>query len=153
MAWGEAESCGRVVQRGAERCQFVECQSDGIDIAAGIRFARQLFGSGIAQRADRFAQGFAVPTDRPGKSEVGQADGPVLVDQQIAGLDVAMQRPLPVRVGEGLGHLDAHVCHQSPMLSGRRRSVRAWWPRAAGLQLSDPLVEAYALHQRHDVIM
>ena len=50
------------------------------------------------------------------KTEVCHRDDSLPVDQQIARLDVAMQRALRVGVVEGLRGLDANLGHRTPMI-------------------------------------
>jgi hypothetical protein len=44
-----------------------------------------------------------------GQAEVGHPDSAPRIEQQVRRLDVAVEDPLPVRVGQSLRHLQPHL--------------------------------------------
>ena len=98
-----------------------------------------------------------------GQAEVGDPDGPLVVEQQVRRLDVAVDHPLAVGVGQRLGHLHADPrrlagigTSRGPSGSARGRGslLEHGVEPAAGDVLHDvempPLVLADA-EDRHDV--
>jgi len=68
-----------------------------------------------------------------GQAEVGDPDGVVLVDQKVRRLDVAVEHPLLVGVGERLGRLRREEGGLTPAIGalGRARSATIRGPRPA----------------------
>ena len=88
-------------ERRPERQQLVERQAQRVDVAAGVGLAVEPLRGHVPQRADDVAGvGQVVVGDRLGQAEVGDPDGPVEVEQQVRGLDVAVEDPLRVGVGQ-----------------------------------------------------
>ena len=82
---------------------LVEQHPRGVHIAAGIRAAgADLLGGQVGGRAqDHAACGGPRGSDRADQSEIGDLHRPVRRDQDVLGLDVAMDQPGPVCGGQG----------------------------------------------------
>jgi hypothetical protein len=70
--------------------------------------------------------------DRAGEAEIAQFDNTVLVDENVVGLDVAVENVARVNVGEGLENLvhdeaDVHVREQTPAVDDMQ--VRVYTPQ------------------------
>lgn len=92
--------------------QFVEREAEGEDVAAGVGVTVELFGGHVPQRAEDVAGVRQVLlVGRLGEAEVGDPDAAAGVEQQVAGLHVAMDDALLVGVVEGLGRLHADAGH------------------------------------------
>src|SRR5690242_13181320 len=90
---------GAAEQRHAER----------IDVGAPIeRLTTRLLGGEVLRRADDHirARLLDVSRDRAGDTEVGDHRVPVLVEEDVVRLDVAMDDPLAVREGQRSGDVD-----------------------------------------------
>ena len=102
---------GRV---GAERDRpgdaFDQHQRQGVDVGASVETSSQgLFGRGVASGTHGCA-GRLGPRrlgERPGQTEVGQPQSPVLVEEQVGGLHVAMDESPLVGVCERAGGVEA----------------------------------------------
>ena len=100
---------GPVVRR-LERGQLVEGQAQAVDVGADVALALEPLGCHVPDRAEDVAGVRQVVGVRGlGQAEVGDPDVPLGVEEEVAGLDVAVQDALVVRVVEGLGHLHAEA--------------------------------------------
>ena len=89
-----------------------EHQPGGVDVAAGVGDAAlDLLGGEVGDGAEQHALGAGdgLARDRPGQPEVGDLDRAVVVDDDVLGLDVAVDQALGVRLGERLEHRVEHV--------------------------------------------
>ena len=126
MGFGEGRPPGQ---------QLVKRNAKTVDIAARIGLALEALRGHVAQCADDVAGlGQFVAVLRLGQTEIGQPHRAARVQQQVGRLDVAVQNPLPVRVGQGLGHLHGHLRRTPEVLrvrlfrpghyrSGKRRTA------------------------------
>ena len=90
----------RRVERRAEREQLVERQPQGVDVGPGVPLAPEPLGGHVAERAQDVA-GLGQPVVLPlGQAEVGDPDHPLGVEQQVRRLDVAVDDPAGVGVGQ-----------------------------------------------------
>ena len=72
-------------------------------------------------------------------AEVGELDGAVAVDQDVGGLDVEVQGPVLVGIGEGLRERVGDACG---LVEGERMAV----------DLREELLEAHAVDVLHDEV-
>ena len=144
------------VKGGSAGDHLVEHDPERVDVAAGVDgLALGLLGREVGGRAhDRAGLGEALArlADGPGDAEVGHLDLAGVVDQDVAGLDVAVDHAAAVGEVQGAGHVRAD--------GGRpgRRSRAPWrMQRGQGLPvdvLHDDEVRVLALApvvDRHDV--
>ena len=113
-------------ERRLERQHLVERQAEAVDVAARVRLADEPLGGQVAQRADHVARArqLVIPL-RLGQAEVGHPERPLDVQQQVGRLDVAMDDPVGVRVGQRLRRLHGHPCHLAAGLQfGKYRDRR-----------------------------
>ena len=95
-------------ERGASRHHFVEDDAEGVDVAAGVdAHALGLFRREVGGGAhDRSGLGQALlGVDGPGDPEVRDLDGSLFGDEHVARLDVAVDHPVAMRVGERPGDI------------------------------------------------
>ena len=88
--------------------RFVENQGERVDVSPTIdAVAERLLGRGIPGRAHRRPRrlGQRRLGQCPGETEVSHTQPPLLVEEQVGGLHVAMDEPTGVRIGEPLGGL------------------------------------------------
>ena len=94
--------------------QLVEGQAQGVDIAAsgvnGVVVGRiEVLGGHVAVRAGPVDGGRPVGLVRlSGDAEVGEEDPAFSIQEQVRRLDVAVDDPLPVGMGQGSGRLQAY---------------------------------------------
>ena len=96
----------------------------GVDVGAGIGAAGlDLFGCQVGDGADEQAggRGEVAGLDRPSETEVGDLDSTVVGEQDVLGLDVAVNEPSGVRRGQR----DQHRLHQLERLVRRQRPALA----------------------------
>ncbi len=113
-------------------------EAERVDVDRGRhRLPAHLLGAEVGRGADDHARGRhrRGVADR-GDAEVGQVGAAVTVEQDVAGLDVAVHDPAPVDVAEGVGQ------------GGAERDHVAERQRAA----ADPLGEGVALDELHDEV-
>jgi hypothetical protein len=87
---------------------FHQHQSQGIDIGPVVEgHALQLLGSRIARCADQGADGLGPARSRqgPGDAEIGDARVALVIEQQVPGLDVAVDQAPGVSMSESGGNL------------------------------------------------
>ena len=105
-----------LVERRPEGEHLVERQAERVDVAPAVDLAAERLGGHVPQGAEDVAGVRQVLlVVRLGQAEVGHPDDPVGVEQQVRRLDVAVDDPLGVRVGQGVGHLDADPRHPLPV--------------------------------------
>ena len=122
--------CDRALKRRPQRQQLVQRQAQPVDVAAGVRLAPQLFGRHVPQSPDDPAGlAFARRIDGPGQAKVRHADHPVPVDQQIARLDIAVQRALFMGVLQSLGRLNTDCATQRQPSSRKPRGPSSGGPQ------------------------
>ena len=89
-----------------------EHQPGGVDVAARVGDAAlDLLGGEVGDGAQQHALGAGdgLAGHRPGQAEVGDLDRAVVVDDDVLGLDVAVDQALGVGLGERLQHRLEHV--------------------------------------------
>ena len=138
----------RVIEGGSKCEQFVERQSQTVDVTARIRLALELFGRHISQSAHEVTGLRQVllfrQLDQP---EVGDPDGSSRIHEQVRRLDVAVQDALRVGIVQGPGHLHADFSDVSPIRQiGPRRGKRWDW-------LRQDFIKSSALDVLHDVVV
>ena len=110
--------------KGAARHHLVEHDAEGVDVAAPVDSEPLgLLGREVG-RGPHHEPGLGdllVDADRPGDPEVGHLDLAVGGDEDVAGLDVAVDDPVAVRVGERLGDVGG----DRGGLGGGERGLRA----------------------------
>ena len=124
----------RLVERRTKRQQLVQRQSEAVDVAPGVHGPVQLLGRHVAERADHVARVREILLiGQLGEAEIGNPNEPLLVEQEVAGLDVAVKRALAVGVVQSTGRLGANAGNAPPV--GRpqrlgalraRRIAHAW---------------------------
>ena len=122
----ELEPVGRVEGR-PEGEQLVEGQAQGIDVGAAVPLAAEPLGGHVAERAQDVAGLGQAVVARLGQAEVGDPDDPFGVQQQVRGLDVAVDDPPRMGVGQARRHLPADVGHaakERPPARLDRRELR-----------------------------
>ena len=102
---------GRVADEGRlARDTFVENQGQAVDIGLAVEDpALDLFGGGVAGRAQNCTVGFRPGRfgQRPGQTEVGDAQAAVCVEEDVGRLDVSVDETPAVGVVESGAGLDA----------------------------------------------
>jgi hypothetical protein len=105
-----------LVERRAEGEHLVERQAQRVDVAPAVDLAAERLGGHVPQGAeDVTGVGEVLLVVRLGQAEVGDPDDAARVEQQVGRLDVAVDDPLDVRVGQGIGHLDTDPRHPLPV--------------------------------------
>ncbi len=120
--------------------QLVERRSERVDVAAMIDpLAPSLLGAHVERRAETIAGGGhrALAPGDPSQPEVDDLQRPVGIEDQVRGLDVAVDHPLGVRGLESLGDPGEGPGHAA--VPGHRSRVR---PEAAGA--GAPFLGSYA---------
>ena len=105
---------GLAVERRPQRQQLVEGRSQAVDVGAAVDGAGAgLLGTHVSRRAE---QAVVVGQARVGQpasqAEVGHPDVPLGIDQQVGGLDVAVDHSLVVGVRQGIGRLETDLATQ-----------------------------------------
>jgi hypothetical protein len=102
-----------------------------------------LFGAHVPWRShERAADGHRHLVGSLGQAEVGQPDVPLIVDQQVRGLDVAVDDSAVVGVGQGLRRLKAPPRH----VLGFQRLLRP-------LAFIEDVGQASAVDELHGIVM
>jgi hypothetical protein len=110
-----------LVEGRPQRQQLVQGQAQAVDVAAQVPPAAEPLRGQVAQGADDVAgvrQVVAVGVGL-GQAEVGDPDVAGVVEQQVGGLDVAVQHALAGGVGQGVGDLHADAGDALPVLAAR----------------------------------
>ena len=102
---------GVAVERRPERQQLVERGPQAVDVGPPVDGPRaRLLGAHVPRRAQQaVVMGQAGIGEPPRQAEVGHPDRSLRVDQQVGGLDVAMDHPVMVGVRQRLGRLEADL--------------------------------------------
>ena len=126
--------------------QLVEGRAQTIQISAPVdRLPERcsLFGAHVARGAHQHAtEGQGHLVGALGQAEVGEPDDPLGVEQEVRGLDVAMDHPTPVGMRERLGRLKAPASHVVEL----ERLTRS-------LRFAENVSQAAAVDQLHGVVM
>ena len=105
----------RVCRR--EGQHLVKCQSQAVDVTAGIGLAAKSLGRHVTQRADDITRIRELAGALGlGKTEVRHPDRASHVEQQVRRLDVSMQHAVEMRVAQGLGDLHTHAGHAAKVV-------------------------------------
>ena len=117
---------GPTVERRPQRQQLVKRRSQAVDVGPPVdRAGSGLLGTHVPRRAE---QAVVVGQARVGQpasqAEVGHPDVPLAVDQQVGGLDVAVDHPLLVRMRQGIGRLQADLGDPAKIGRSARRIER-----------------------------
>ncbi len=114
-----------LVERRPQCDQFVQGQAQAVDVAAAIGLAVEGLRRHVTQRAeDVSGVGEVLAALGLGQAEVSDPDGAIEIQQQIAGLDVAVNDSLLVGVLQGIGHLAADAGHALPVVQLARSCRR-----------------------------
>ena len=101
----------RTGDRGPQRQQFVEGRSKCIDVSPAIDervLAQRLLGAHVPQRSRKITrERRARRCPNVSHPEIGHPEVTTPVEQQVGGLDIAVDDPLVVSVTQGLGRLHA----------------------------------------------
>ena len=110
---------GVAVERRPERQQLVQRGPQAVDVGPPVDDPRaRLLGTHVPRRAQQaVVMGQAGIGEPAGQAEVRHPDRSLLVDQQVGGLDVAMDHAMMVGVRERLGRLEADF--RNPAKIGR----------------------------------
>ena len=103
-------------ERRPEGEQLVESEPEGIDVGAGVPLAAESLGGHVPQGADDIAgarQPFFLGL---GQAEVGDPDDTGCIQQQVGGLDVAVDDPPSVGVRQRPGRLAADLGHAADIV-------------------------------------
>ena len=97
-------------ERHAPGHRLVQGERERVHVRAVVdRPALDLFGRGVAgsshHRTERF--GYRRLGERPGKTEIGHEEAPVVVKKEVGRFDVAVDESSPVRICEPVGRLGA----------------------------------------------
>ena len=135
----------------AEGQQLVERQAQAVHVAAPVGLAPEPLRGHVPQGPHDIALGRQlVQPFHLGQAEVGDPGRALRVEQEVRRLDVAVQDPLPVRVGQCLGDLHPDPGHAAviaqvrlgPQLrvapGGRRRGLDPMDLRRGGLDDDGP---------------
>ncbi len=141
-------------RRNGARDRFDEDDREGVQIGAAVeRRARRLLGRRVSSGAHHGTRRLG-PTrlcERARQTEVGHPQDPVLVEEQVRRLDVAVHQPTHVRVFERCGDLTADMdgLSRSQRFAGVEESAEAAAPQQLehheGHLVIAPVVD------RHDV--
>src|SRR5437868_78321 len=92
-----------LIERRPSSSQLIQGKSQRINVAASVLATLETFRRHVTQRADEVAGGRQVISAFDlGQSEIGDPDDPMLIEQQIARLDVAVQDSLSMGVSQGV---------------------------------------------------
>jgi hypothetical protein len=122
----ELEPVGRLERR-PERDQLVEGQAQGVDVGAAVGLAAEPLGGHVAERAQDVAGLGQAIVARLGQPEVSDPDDSLGVEQQVRRLDVAVDDPPRMGVGQPRRHLPAdlgHAAKERPPARLDRRELR-----------------------------
>ncbi len=106
----QADQPGAVhlVVRRAEGQELVEGQAQRVDVAAGVIPSLERLGRHVAQGAQEIAgAGEILLVGDLGQAKVGDPHGPLVVQQQVRGFDIAVDHPLAMGIGQRPGCLRA----------------------------------------------
>ena len=129
----------RLVERGPQCQQLVQGRPQGVHIAPRVGPAVEPLRRHVPQRAHDVAGARQlVAVLGLGQAEVGDPDFALGVEQEVGGLDVAVEDALLVSILEGLGDLDADPRHAAKILGlglvGQLRSIAGWDESASSRQ-------------------
>ena len=144
-------------ERHAPDHQFVEDDAQRIQISARVEIAvaHRLFGRDVMRRAQQnvMAERAVAQLRHPCQPEVGHVRNAIVVDDDVRGLDVAVQHTLTMRVIERV----ANRRHQAQnLLDGQRRGVEFSLERASFDVLHDQIrspIEFVNVEDRDNVRM
>ncbi len=116
-------------ERGPERHQLVQGQPQRVEIGAGVALAAEPLRRQVADRPQDVAGGRQAVVLGLGQAEVGDPDHAGVVQQQVRRLDVAVDDPPGVGVGQALRRLAANLRHAAEVRrpaagEGGRRDLR-----------------------------
>ena len=103
-ALDQLQAVGRL-EGGPKDKQFIEREAQGVDVGAGVPLTAEALGRHVAQRADDVAGGGQGPVFGLGQAKVGDPDDAGGVQQEVGGLDVAVDDTAGVRVGQRRAHV------------------------------------------------
>ena len=137
-----AEDLGAVlaVEGGLQGQELVEGHAQRIDVGAAVdhdALGQGLLGAHVPQRAQDVAgEGQAVVALDLGQAEVGDPEAALGVEQEVAGLDVAVEDAPGVGVVERLGRLEAEAGDVAAVVAGAGRGGGLRW--FASSRAADP---------------
>ncbi len=99
------------LERRAEREQLVQGQAQGVDVGAAVALASEPLGGHESQRAQDVAGLRQAVVSRLRQPEVGDPGDAVGVQEQVRRLDVAVDDPPGMGIGQPPGHLPADLRH------------------------------------------
>jgi len=102
-------------KRTPERHQFVQRQTQRVDVAPRVRAAFDRLWGQVAKRADDVTRRRQFAVVDLGQTEIGNPDMAFGSHQQIRRLDVAVQDASLVRVLQGVGNLPPQASHLLPV--------------------------------------
>ena len=104
-------------ERRLEREHLVKRHPQAVDVAPQVRLPLEPLRRHVAQRAHDVARaGQLLGSLRLGQTEVGHPDRSLEVEKQVGRLDVSVENPVTVRMGEGLRRLHAQSRHAAEVM-------------------------------------